>query len=254
MKYIASVSFGKDSLAMLLKLIDQHYPLDAVYFYDTGMEFEAIYNNKEKVAALLQEKKIPFITLHPAKPFLWDMLERPINTRDGSQKTGRGWCGGLCRWGTAEKREAINRQYRTFGAETIVEYVGIAADERQRINRDRAKAVKLYPLIEWDMTEADCLAYCYSNGWNWQENGVELYDMLDRVSCWCCRNKNKKELYNMYTHLPDYWQRLKELQERIAQPIKEYGSIMDLEQEFAAGWKPGHRPIKRNQSQIEIRW
>lgn len=32
MKYIASVSFGKDSLAMLLMLIEKQYPLDEVVF------------------------------------------------------------------------------------------------------------------------------------------------------------------------------------------------------------------------------
>ena len=31
-KYIASVSFGKDSLAMLLRLLKERHPLDAVVF------------------------------------------------------------------------------------------------------------------------------------------------------------------------------------------------------------------------------
>ena len=46
MKYYASVSFGKDSLAMLFMLIDKGYQLDEVVFYDTGMEFQAIYNDQ----------------------------------------------------------------------------------------------------------------------------------------------------------------------------------------------------------------
>lgn len=37
---IASVSWGKDSLAMLILLIERGWPLDEVVFYDTGMEFE----------------------------------------------------------------------------------------------------------------------------------------------------------------------------------------------------------------------
>ena len=37
MKYIASVSFGKDSLAMLLILLEENKPLDEVVFYDTGL-------------------------------------------------------------------------------------------------------------------------------------------------------------------------------------------------------------------------
>ena len=41
MKHIASVSFGKDSLAMLLRLVEEKWPLDIVLFYDTEMEFEA---------------------------------------------------------------------------------------------------------------------------------------------------------------------------------------------------------------------
>lgn len=38
-RYIASVSFGKDSLAMVLLILERGLPLDEVVFYDTGMEF-----------------------------------------------------------------------------------------------------------------------------------------------------------------------------------------------------------------------
>ena len=41
MKYIASISFGKDSLAMLLRLLEENLPLDMAVFYNTGMEFDA---------------------------------------------------------------------------------------------------------------------------------------------------------------------------------------------------------------------
>ena len=34
MKYIASCSFGKDSLAMILTIIEHGLPLDEVVFYD----------------------------------------------------------------------------------------------------------------------------------------------------------------------------------------------------------------------------
>ena len=36
MKHIASCSFGKDSCAMVLKIIELGLPLDEVVFYDTG--------------------------------------------------------------------------------------------------------------------------------------------------------------------------------------------------------------------------
>lgn len=52
MKYIASCSFGKDSLAMILKLLENKYPLDEVVYFDIGTEFNSIYKNKE----LIKEK------------------------------------------------------------------------------------------------------------------------------------------------------------------------------------------------------
>ena len=42
MKYIASCSFGKDSLSMVLRILEEGLPLDEVFFYDTGMEFDSI--------------------------------------------------------------------------------------------------------------------------------------------------------------------------------------------------------------------
>ncbi|MCQ2589276.1 MAG: hypothetical protein MJ179_02525 [Treponema sp.] len=82
------------------------------------------------------------------------------------------------------------------------------------------------------MTEKDCLNYCYKNGWNWEENGIDLYKVLDRVSCWCCWNKNLKELKNIYQFMPEYWERLKVLQSKIKIPFRDNATIFDLEERF----------------------
>lgn len=42
----------------------------------------------------------------------------------------------------------------------------------------------------------------------WLDHGVRLYDVLDRASCWLCRNKNMRELKAIHEHLPVYWERL----------------------------------------------
>ena len=81
MKYVASVSFGKDSLAMLLMLMEKHYPLDYVVFYDTGMEFDAIYNVRDKVVKDLDKVGVKFIELHPKEPFWISMLIREVKNR-----------------------------------------------------------------------------------------------------------------------------------------------------------------------------
>lgn len=78
MKYIASCSFGKDSLAMVLMLIERGLPLDEVVFYDTGMEFQAIYDLRDDMLPIFQQHGIKYTTLYPDNPFLYDMLERPM--------------------------------------------------------------------------------------------------------------------------------------------------------------------------------
>ena len=235
-KYIASCSFGKDSLALVLRLIEDNYPLDEVVYYNTGAEFKAIEENKDKIKVLLKAKNILFTELKPEKDFFFTMLEKPVTKRNGTKQNGYKWCGGLCRWGTTEKIRAINNNYRKYGSEVIIEYVGIAIDEQERIARERIKRqkdrIKLYPLAEWGMKEADCLRYCRERGFNWNENGVELYTILDRVSCWCCRNKNLKELENIYKYLPCYWEKLKVLQGKIEIPFKAGKTIFDLEERF----------------------
>ena len=229
-KYVASVSFGKDSLAMLLLILEKGLPLHEVVFYDTGMEFQAIYSIRDRILPILEEHGVKYTELHPPRPFLFDMLEKPVNSKKNGLHYGYSWWGGCARGGTATKTAALDRHARKAG-KNVVQYVGIAADEPKRLRR--LEENKVAPLADWGITEADALRLCYEGGYFWEENGFRLYDILDRVSCWCCANKNLKELRNIYTHLPEYWNRLKEIQARTDRPMKGEGkSVFDLEERF----------------------
>lgn len=83
--YLASCSFGKDSLAMVLKLIEESKPLDEVIYYDTGMEFKSIYNNRDKVSNVLYENNIKFTTLKPEQNFYYQMLVKPVKKRNKTE-------------------------------------------------------------------------------------------------------------------------------------------------------------------------
>ena len=159
---IASVSWGKDSLAMLHLLIERETPPDEVVFYDAGAEFDAIYAERDRTLPLLAEHGIKYTEMHPREPFFYSMLARPVRSRETGEvhKRGYGWCGGPCRWGTTEKTRALDRYAKERGA---VVYVGIAADETRRIERDRPQWKRL-PLVEMGMSEADCLELCYRRG------------------------------------------------------------------------------------------
>lgn len=221
MKYIASVSFGKDSLAMLLLIIEKGLPLDEVVFYDTGMEFNAIYKLRDKIIPLLNDKQIRYTELKPTMAFKDKMYNYSHKGRNGELKRGYGWCGGLCRWGTTEKLKAIDKHCKNNH-----QYIGIALDEPKRLER-LVGTNKSSPLAELGYTEKMALAYCYQKGYSWLEDGVCLYSILSRVSCWCCRNKNLKELVNYKKFLPSYYKQLKELEDKIGEPMKKPTYLKD---------------------------
>ena len=233
---------------MVLQLLERNMPLDMVIFYDTGMEFQAIYNMRDKILPILEKNNVEYVELHSENTFEYDMFERPVYKKGTKivHKYGYSWCGSNCRWGTTLKTKAIKDFYKHFENEEVYEYVGIAIDEPLRLPKDGTfqivleNKIKSYPLAEWKMTEKDCLDYCYAQGYEWQEyepildKYIKLYDILPRVSCWCCRNKNLNELRNYYHYLPSYWNKLKEMQSKLpCDPMKKAsGSVFDLEKRY----------------------
>lgn len=250
MYYIASCSCGNDSMAMIYELVKRKYPLNEIVFYSNGMDFKAIYHLWEKVKAKFEPLGIVCTELKPDYQFTDKMFNILVKNRDGSgYHNGYRWCGGSCRWGTTDKNAILDKYCESKNA-TV--YVGIAYDEQ---HRTPDKEYKIHPLKEWEYTQADCLKINRENGIEWLEqsdNGewVDLYDILDRVSCWCCANKNLWELYNIWKYFPKtYWQGLKDMQARLDLPMKkfknkkfgEYGNVFDLEKVFESGYVPKHR-------------
>jgi len=86
--------------------------------------------------------------------------------------------------------------------------IGFAADEENRVKGDPLKpsGPVRYPLIEWGMTEKDCLEYCLGL-YDWGG----LYDHFARVSCFCCPLQRHGELRILRKHYPDLWTRMLEI-------------------------------------------
>lgn len=95
---VASISGGKDSMAMVLGLMEKGWPLTHCVYFDTGMEFSCIRKNIEKVRLELEQYGCELVILQPERHFLEEMLLRRIKCRDGSSHYGSYWCGGPCRW------------------------------------------------------------------------------------------------------------------------------------------------------------
>lgn len=100
---IACVSSGKDSLVIPHECVRRGERLDEVVMYDTGMEFQAIYDTWAQLVRFLDANGIKHTVLKPDYDFRWNMLERPVNVGKPNEHLGYSWCGGVCRWGTTDK-------------------------------------------------------------------------------------------------------------------------------------------------------
>ncbi len=225
MKHIVCFSGGKDSTAMLLKMLEENKTVDYIVFCDTGKDFEEMLEHIEKVRKYLKNNyNKEIITLKPKRSFDYYMFDHIKTKGKNKGKKGYGWPTMFCRWCTSNlKNKLIDDFAKPFRQEGYFEYVGIAYDEPKRIKE------KSYPLYyEWKMTEKDCLKYCYEKGFHW--NG--LYEHFDRLSCWCCPLKNLKELKVMYQYYPKLWNKLKDMDNRSFNRFRADYSIEQLEEKF----------------------
>ena len=235
--YIVSFSGGKDSTAMLLHLLELEYPISEVIFCDTYKEFEQMYKHVQKVKEVVERHGIKFTTLKNEKSFDYWMFEHEPKRRKPEEfkekygdAKGYSWADTRSRWCTkALKTQIIDRYIKSIPA-NVIQYVGIAADETERLERQIAsQGNRRYPLVDWGWTEADCLSYCYSLGYDWDG----LYEHFDRVSCWCCPLKSLDELRTLRKHYPELWEELKDMDSRTWRQFRKDYSVSDLDKRFA---------------------
>lgn len=222
--YVASLSGGKDSTAMVLRLIEEKRPLDLVLFCDTGLEFPQMYDHVRKVEQVIT---VPVVWLKAEQDFEYYMFHHTPERKPGSTyegKIGMSWAGPKNRWCTSVLKIRVIDKYLSSLQENyeIVQYIGIAADEPERVKEF------CYPLIEWGMTEKDCLEYCYERGYDWGG----LYRLFDRVSCWCCPLQGLEELRILRREFHGLWSQLLEWESKTWRNFRKDFSVDELEIRF----------------------
>jgi 3'-phosphoadenosine 5'-phosphosulfate sulfotransferase (PAPS reductase)/FAD synthetase len=224
-KHIVSFSGGKDSTAMLLKMIETEMKIDEIIFLDTGVEFPQMYEHIEKVKKYTGRD----ITILKADNSYEFMMFDYVKTKGKNKgQKGYSWADFRNRWCTQYlKKSVIKRYLKKYQDFEIIEYHGIAIDEEKRLQKNKDKNIK-YPLADWKMTEKDALQYCYDKGFDWGG----LYTKFDRVSCWCCPLKSLKELIVLYRDFPELWERLKEWDNKTYRKFRADYSVQELEEKF----------------------
>ncbi len=234
--HIVSLSGGKDSTAMLLMMLEKGMRVDCILFCDTGLEFPGMYEHLDKLEKYIGR---PITRVRANKDFEYFFKEHKIKRgrsqtfldKYGKNQTGYGWAGPRMRWCTAKLKDQPREKFLSSLKKeyNIIEYVGLAADEGYRLERKTNQRENCrHPLVEWGITEAQCLQYCYDHGFDWGG----LYQHFKRVSCWCCPLQSLTELRKLYRHFPELWAKLKYWDSCTWRKFRSDYSVAELERRF----------------------
>lgn len=211
--YIASCSFGKDSIATILLALENNEPLDAVVFC------EVMFDHSRNISGEIPEHiewvystAIPKLEAMGVKVDIVrsekDYITLFHTTFKSGQNKGlkRGWVrGGRCYVNRDLKMQPLHRYYKQHRGRSIVQYVGIAADEPIRLARIHNQGIihKVSLLEKYGYTEADAKRKS-------EEYGLlsPIYHTERRGGCWFCPNCRISSFCDLRKKHPDLWREL----------------------------------------------
>lgn len=210
MKYIASCSFGKDSIATILLAREHNEPLDEIVYcevmFDENISGELpehrdfIYNVAipkfeewgYKVTVLRAEKNYSNL-------FNSIMTRSKVADRNGKKY---GFPLSLGCWVNSRCKIPPIENYWKKQSEHYTQYVGIAVDEPKRLQRlsgtNRMSLLEKYGYTE-EMAKQKCVEYGLLS---------PIYEFTNRNGCWFCMHQKKKELRHLYDNHKDLWEKL----------------------------------------------
>jgi len=243
MKYVATISFGKDSTVMVDLLLKNNYPVDYIIFNDTLDEYQEMYEYKEKVAKYFKDRYNKDITVTKPKKSYEDYI---FHRKTKGEMIGKmiglpNPTNQFCEWRGISKRDATEKFLKDNGIANYKLYIGFTLDETNRVNRGDSKF--LYPLIDdFKMTERNCQEYLAN-----QEMENPLYKHFSRTGCAKCQFKSDRDWFMTWKHHPNEWDKLKDLESRVNKEenvfskniFSNFRSCLDMEIKFELADKQG---------------
>lgn len=230
MKYVASLSFGKDSMAMLIKIKELGLPLDEVIYVDIMFDDDTSGETPEmasfitKAEKILKEKfnvEVTHLRGVTFKEQFYKIKQRGKHIGDnyGFPYTISAWCNDRL------KMQPI-KEYMRKQKEQIIQYVGIAYDEPERYERLNHET-HIAPLYDLKITEKEAMEIC------------EKYDLLSpiyktsfRGGCWFCPKQRLSQLKWLYQEHNDLWNTLRDMEKDSFNTFRPNTTLKDLEERF----------------------
>ena len=198
-KHIVRFSGGKESTAMLLRMIELDMQIDDITFCDNGLEYPEIYEYIKKVEKYIDRK---ITVIKPKKT--WDELFYTKVKKGRFKGRIRGFPYVVLP-GCWASRDLKVRPMEKLNNKTDLYYLGINFNEKKRVQYEKGHCENLrYPLIDWKWTEHHCLKYLRDKK---LENPV--YKKFKRTGCWLCPKQSIIALRILYNDYPDLWKKLR---------------------------------------------
>lgn len=205
MEHILSLSYGKDSLACLGAIEALGWPLDRivhaeVWATDTiPADLPPMVEFKVKADRIIKERWGIEVDHRRAKVTYEEQFYKVLECKTTSALHIYGfpivkgeWCNSRLKMAALPKIKGDD-----------ISYLGIAADEPERIARHLVKTDVKMPLVEAGWTESMCRKWC-------EENDLlsPIYTTATRGGCWFCHNQGVDQLRMLRRNYPDYWELL----------------------------------------------
>lgn len=212
MEYVASCSFGKDSIATVILAKEHNEPLDGIVYCEVMFD-ENISAELPKHKNFIYNKAIPIFeswgykvtVLRSDKTYLDCFYHVATKGKRAGKMLGFPMSG-KCVINRDCKLKPI-KEYWKQQQKDVVQYIGIAKDEPKRLERIANTENKISLLEKYEYTERMAYDLCKK-----YDLLSPIYDFTKRGGCWFCPNARDSELRYLRNNHKGLWAKLFELE------------------------------------------
>lgn len=254
-EHVLSLSYGKDSMALLGAIEKLGWPLDRIVTADVWAtdtipaDLPPMVEFKAKADRIIKERWGIEVE-HIRSKRCYEEVFYTVCHGENSRIAGKiyGWPFQMGPWCNSRLKQSVFSKL----PRDAVQYIGIAADEPARFHN--LSNTKRSPLVELGWTEADC------RRWG-EENGLlsPIYTTETRGGCWFCHNQGVAQLRRLRKNYPKYWALMLKWDDDSPVTFHADGhTVHDFEERFAledAGIVSPDEPWKWSYLQeVQLKW
>lgn len=248
MKYIASCSYGKDSLKMIDVILETfHLPLDEIVTVDVMFNdsISAYYPEIEEFRLKADEiikTRYGFDVKHIRSDLTYEKrFYQARGERANQENKGKIYGFPIVRgaWCNSDlKMQAID-SYKAEQKDSFW-YIGYALDEKKPERKQKianCTDLNMYPLVKAKLRELDCYLWC-------KENRLlnPTYEYFQRDGCWFCHYQTLDQLRFLRKRYPDKWNIMLSLDKDSPKTFRADGTTLaQLEERFC--WEDAQATI-----------